>query len=352
MATIREVAKRAGVSIASVSRVMNNDSKYKMTDETRLRIETAIRELDYHQRELKKEKRITNQHTAHSQMLTGRREQKKRIQSRIGCILRITKKKFNDPYYMSILSSIESRLSELGYQISFIKTGAELESKALLQSLFANEVKGVILMEDLPDETYNFIRKACPNIVGIDTHRKDIDNIAYNHYEVAELAVNHLVEKGHKKIGYIGGQGEHGLITCSQRCRGFRYTMESYGLPINEKWILDSEWDEDKCNHLVNELIKTGDYPDAFFVGSDLMAMATLNALYENNIKVPSQVAIASVTDLDITRFSNPPLTTVHIPMDEIGFAAADMLAARMEGYSMLPQRITLPTRLVVRSST
>lgn len=352
MSTIRDVAKHAGVSIASVSRVLNDDRQYKMTDETKLKIEQAIRELDYHPREVKKGASGLPSHIAPSQLLTGRREQKKRTQAKIGCVLRVTRRKFNDPYYMSILSSIESRLSELGYQISFIKTGAELMNPSILTSAITPDVKGLVIMEDLSDETYSYLRSVCPCIVGIDTHRSDIDNVAYDHYEAAGIAVEHLINRGYTKIGYIGGQGEHFTIQSSQRYRGFRYTMETHGLPVEDDWVIDSEWDEELCSRLLDKMCRENNLPQAFFVGSDLMAMATMNVMHAHNISIPSQIAVMGLTDLDITRFSNPPLSTVHVPIEEIGMAAADMLIARIEGYSMAPQKITLSSKLVVRSST
>lgn len=105
---------------------------------------------------------------------------------------------------MSILSGVETQLQENGYELSFIKTGAELEDKKTLYSTFSNSITGLILMESLSNETYHFIRNQVPCIVGIDTKWEDIDNVGYDHYNVSNLAVQHLISKGHKKIGYIG----------------------------------------------------------------------------------------------------------------------------------------------------
>ena len=116
---------------------------------------------------------------------------------KIGCVLSVTKDKYNDPYFMSILSGVEERLLSAGYNISFIRTGIELNDSKILFHTFSEPITGLILMESLNGETYEYIRKQVPYIVGIDTERGDIDNVGYDHYNVASMAVNHLIDKGH-----------------------------------------------------------------------------------------------------------------------------------------------------------
>ena len=154
MTTIRDVAKRANVSTATVSRVLNNDSKYKMTEETKQRVLEAVSELNYE---------LPPASLKHSAAPT--------TDAKIGCILRVTKKKFNDPYFMSILSAAEDRLREKGYEISFIRNGAEMTTRAQLLSTFQTPISGLILMDQLEDEIYDYVRKQVPHIVGISTNR-------------------------------------------------------------------------------------------------------------------------------------------------------------------------------------
>lgn len=333
MPTIRDVAKLARVSTATVSRVLNNDLTYKMTNETKQRVLDAVSTLNY---ELP---------TSSPKPVPSANDTK------IGCILKLTKKKFNDPYFMTILSAAEDRLRKKGYELAFMRTSSELEDRTHLLSLFQTPVSGIILMDDLDDEIYHFIRKQVPHIVGISTTRNDIDNIGYDRFGIACEATEYLIKKGHTKIGFIGGGGLTKNIKCSHRYRGFQTAMHCANLPINEKWVIDCEWDEDLCAQKVDELCATGDYPTALFVSSDLMAMATMNRFYNNNIKVPDDVAIVSVTDIEVAKYANPPLTTYHIPAEEIGHVAADQLLARINGYDLLPQKILLPSNLIVRGT-
>ena len=332
MATIREVAKLAGVSTATVSRVLNNDSTYKMTDETKQRVLDAVSALQY---ELPA--------TAPKPTVLP--------DTKIGCILKLTKRKFDDPYFMSILSAAEDRLRKKGYELAFMRTSSELEDRAQLQALFQTPVSGIILMDDLDEEIYQYIRKHVPHIVGISTNYKDIDNIGYDRFGIAYEATKYLIAKGHTRIGFIGSGGVTKNIKNSQRYRGFQTAMHCANIPINENWVIDCEWDEDLCAQKIDELCATGDYPTALFVSSDLIAMASMNRFYANNIKVPDDVAILSVTDIEVAKYANPPLTTYHIPAEEIGYVAADLLISRINGYDLLPHRVMLPSNLIVRGT-
>ncbi len=337
MSTIRDVAKLANVSTATVSRVLNNDLTYKMTDETKKRVWDAIKELQYE---------VPARPPKHKKPIPAFNAQHK-----IGCILSVTRKKYNDPYFMSILSGVEKRLNEKGCEIAFVKTGVELENQTDLVNVFQKPITGLILMETLNSETYNYVRKHVPHIVGIDTCRADIDNVGYDHYRVAYTATRHLISKGHTNIGYIGGSGESHNIRDSRRYQGYYMAMSTAGLTVEGKWVINCNWDEDLCAVQVDNLCKSGDYPSAFLAGSDLTAMIAMNSFYNHGISVPQDVAVMGLSDIEMSKYSNPPLTTVHVPTEEMGIVATDILLSRINGNKLLPQTILLPTKLVARDS-
>lgn len=339
MSTIREVAKYANVSVATVSRVLNNDTKYKMTDETRQRVLDAVKQLDYNPATLKR-KKSSSSNTDNL------------LKAKIGCILRVTKKGYNDPYYLSILAGVERQLRESGIDLAFIKAGPVLQDKNTLSSIFTDPLDGLILMEPLNDNTYHYIKKRVPHIVGIDTLRDDIDDVGYDHLQNGILATKHLIDKGHKEIGFIGGSGETDDIKDSQRYQGYIIAMHKAGLPIHEKWIIDCKWNEDECVDKVDQLCKSKHFPSAFFAASDLMAMAAMKSFYMNGVSVPEKVAVIGMSDIEMSQYSNPPLTTYHVPKEEIGKIAANLLLSRIQGFQSLPQKIILPTTFIERNST
>lgn len=334
MATIRDVAKLANVSTASVSRVLNNDSKYKMTEETKLRVLEAVNQLGY--------KLPTS---------TIKQSATPTLDGKIGCVLRQNRKTYNDPYFMSILSAAEDKLRENGYEITFIRTGPDADNLANLLDNLQVPLSGLLLMDELDEEDFRLLHKKVPHIVGISSPRTDIDNIDYDRLGISCFATEHLIAAGHTNIGFIGGGGHCKDITTSVRYRGYQTAMHCAKLPINEMWVLDCEWDEDLCAQKIDELCKTDNYPSAFFVSSDLMAIAAMNSFYSNQIRVPEDVAIISVTDIDVAKYTNPPLTTFHIPTEEMGIVAAEMLLKRINGYALLPQKIILPCEMIKRGT-
>jgi len=339
MSTIRDIAKLANVSIATVSRVLNDDSKYKMTEETKQRVLNAAKQLNYNLDAIKRKK-------------SSGPKSNKPLKAKIGCILRVTKKGYNDPYYMAVLAGVEEQLREAGIDLAFIKSGPVLHDKSVLNSIFNEPLDGLILMDPLNDHIYNFIKKRVRHIVGIDTLRNDIDDVGYDHLQNGILATQHLIDKGHTEIGFIGGSGESGDIRDSQRYQGYIIAMHKAGLPVNEEWVIDCRWYEDECIEKIDRLCKSNHLPTAFFAASDLMAMAAMKSFYMNGIAVPERVAVIGMSNIEMSQYSNPPLTTYHVPKEELGRIAANIMLARIQGFKSLPLKITLPTTFVERNST
>lgn len=340
MSTIRDVAKLANVSAATVSRVLNNDSTYKITDETRAKVWEAVTKLNYKLSSNAKRQSPASANAAVNSDI------------KIGCVLSVTKDKYNDPYFMAILSGAEEQLLSKGHDIAFIKTGHELGDQKVLFNTFNEPISGLILMESLHTETYDYLRQRVPHIVGIDTGRLEIDNIGYDHHHVSAIAVEHLISKGYKKIGFIGGSGLQGNIRYSERYRGYYAAMHAAELEVDPQCVIDCMWDESIVIERINQLIDAQHYPTAFFVASDLMAMAALSALYNKGISVPDEVAIIGLSNIEMSRYCSPPLSTIHIPAKEIGKVAVELLLARINGDELPPRRVLLPTELIARSST
>lgn len=340
MSTIREVATLAGVSPATVSRVINHDTHYKMTDETRERVWKAIAELNY-----------KPPFTPSEQINSIRRVSTANLsQHNFGCVLNVRGGKYNDPYYMTILSGFEKELHSKGCEVAFIRTNEELLNEELLCSCFNDSLDGVLLMNTLYDRTYNFILGRTNNIVGLDTEHTSIDNVAYDHYEVADIAVRHLVSCGYKRIGFIGGDERY--LLSSKRFKGYYSSLHAYGLEFNPDWVICSDWNDELCETRLTHAYANGLLPDAYFAASDLMAMAALRCFYNLGIRVPDDIGIIGLTNIEMSRFSNPPLTTISLPAFDMGRAAADVLINHLNGDRGEPRNITLRSSLIIRSST
>ncbi len=339
MSTIRDVAALANVSAATVSRVLNHDTKYKMTDETIERVWKAVAELNY-----------KAPSSSGEQVRPGRRPAASQTMHKFGCILNVQGGKYNDPYYLSILSGFEKSIMEKGYDVSFIRTDEELKDPQILYKTFDDPVSGLIIMNTLTDETFQYIKKQTPYIVGIDTAHDSIDNVAYDHYSVAFMAVEHLYERGYREIGFIGGDEE--TMKKSRRFNGYFAALHSLGLTYRPEWVLASGWDEKKCDEKIRSAHAAGNLPRSFFVASDIMAIGALHTFYDLGLSVPDDVAVIGLSNIEISKYSNPPLTTISLPIYEMGQVAADVLLSRIGGDTLPNRVITLGATLLKRAST
>ena len=340
MSTIRDVAALANVSAATVSRVLNHDTKYKMTEETIERVWKAVAELGY--------KAPTS---SQDQMrYVHRPEISSQNTHKFGCILNVQGGKYNDPYYLSILSGFEEAVMKKGYEISFIRTNQELENPKVLYSTFQNPVSGVIIMNTLEESTFSYLKNQTPYIVGIDTDHTDIDNIAYDHYGAAFMAIQHLMSRGYKRIGFIGGFAEN--MKTSRRYNGYYSALHCFNLEYNPEWVLASNWDEEHCESVIREAYEKKVLPDAYFVASDLMAIGVLRTLFDLGVKVPEQVAVIGLSNIEISKYSNPPLSTIALPIHDMGRVAARTLFDRIEGDDTPAKVVTLSAEVLRRSST
>ena len=178
-----------------------------------------------------------------------------------------------------------------------------------------------------------------------------IDNVEYDHPRVSRMAVEYLYQKGYREIGFIGGSPDGGPLRKSRRYRSYLETMAELGLEVRPEWVLSCDWDDQKCAELVTAAAGGPGLPRAFYAASDLMGMAALRTLYQLNVRVPDQVAVIGMSDIEMSRYANPPLTTIHVPTKEMGTVCARVITERVRGDAFLPMRFILPSWLVIRDS-
>ena len=336
MSSIRDVARLAGVSPATVSRILNNDQTYKTTPETRQNVLKAVIELAY--KPLVKKRKKPKAVDSHPKMA-------------IGCLLASTKGKYSDPFYLSILDGIESELEKLNGTVTAIHTEQELENKEILDRLINARLDGLVMMRPLSEPLFKLLKSYIPHIVGTDTGHMPIDSVEYDHFRVSKMAVEYLYAKGHREIGFIGGGTRNMALSKSRRYRSYKETMADLGLTVRPEWVLDCAWDDQLCMKLVEKVFKTGHMPTAFYAASDLMAMAALRALFNCGIRVPEEVAMMGMSNIEMSPYANPPLTTIDVPTIEIGIAVARTIVNRIQGDTTLPKHILLPSTLIERDS-
>jgi len=334
MSTMRDIARLANVSVATVSRVINNDKTYRMRQETHDRVWKAIAQTEYQ---------------VPPPRVDGARDGTQQNR-RVGCVLSIVQEKYRDPYFMTVLSGIEARFAHHGYTLDFLRTRAELKDRAALRDILEDPPGALILMDTLEPTLYRALRAKIPVCVGVDTRHEDIDNVGYDRFATAKSAAEHLIACGHRDIAFIGGSPS-GQLETSERYVGYRCALFAAGLSAPEAWAHNCRWDALTCMAQVREMMEQPRRPTAICAASDLMAIAALSALYSMNISVPDQVGVIGITNIELSKFSSPPLTTFEIPAYEIGLVMVDLIHGRLTEGFPVPRRVLLPTRLIERES-
>lgn len=331
MANIRAVAAEAGVSIATVSRILSGDAGFQATAQTRQIVLDAATRLHY-----------APPPAAHKQ---------KKIQ--FGCVLAFTAEKYSDPFFTSILSAAEEECDRLGAVISVVRNFNELRNPVVLQELLNTGLSGILLMERIQEELLHHIEKRIPNILFIDNDEADyqFDGVGFDHSDANKKVMRCLIARGYRRIAIISGSSPNDPFSDSIRLMTYREALRRAGLPYDESYVKDCAWDLDLCAKQTRELMSLASPPDAIFAGSDSLATAILGTIYAMGLHCPDDIGVIGFNNINLSAHMVPPLTTIGIPTREIGIAAAQRLMEMVQGQGGCKRKILFPTELIIRGS-
>lgn len=326
MATIKDIAERAGCSIATVSRVLNYDKSLSVSDEMKQKIFQVAEELDYRKKSAKK---IASYKIAIVNWYTDKEE-------------------LEDMYYMSIRLGIESKCAELQIQV---------EKTFLNRQEISEGIDGIIAVGKFNLQQVALLREKTNNIVFVDCSPDDdlYDSVVSNFTKATENVLNHFIDKGHKNIGFIGGRETYKDVL--EEIEDPRKVMFEKLLSGKELYNAKNEYvgtfSVTDGYELMKQAIKEHgeELPTAFFLGNDAMAIGALKALHEEDIKVPERVSIIGVNDISVSKYVHPPLSTVKVYTSLMGETAVDMLVERIE-ERQIPKKVILSTKLEIRESS
>lgn len=325
MSNIREVAKAAGVSITSVSKILSNDLAFRATDDTRARVLEAARALNY-------------------------RYAARKNQIHIGCIMSLTYS-YSDPYFNDILNGIQAYCSTHNATISLIVNYAQCQEMNAGLEKQLSELDGLIIT-DLPEEHLDLITRFHTKIVFVDNFVNDFCNVGYNAVYANQLIMDHLLDCGYTRIAYIGGPSEHCDFQYTSRMMVFRETLLKHGIPYDSELIYDCNWNSELCARQVQELLSKHPDTQVIFAGSDSLAIVILAQLNKLGLKCPDDIGVVGCNDIELAQNFTPPLTTLKLPSVEMGEKAAEVLIQQIKNNTTLNLQILLPVELKVRKST
>ncbi|MGL4345861.1 MAG: LacI family DNA-binding transcriptional regulator [Cellulosilyticaceae bacterium] len=327
MATIKDIAERAGVSIATVSRVLNLDQQLSVSEETKKRIFEAAEALDY---------------------VTMKSRRTKKQKYTVGIVHWYTaEQELRDPYYLSIRMAAEKRCEKEGVSVKYLPLEADpKESK---------DLDGVIAIGKFGKKEVKSLESLSDNLVFVDCSPlpQKHDSVIIDYEVGVQEALAYLMDLGHEKIAYIGGceYGDRGeeLLT-DYREVAYRTFMLSKQL-LHEDWILRGMFEPEDGYRLMNTILDGKQIPTAVFVASDPMALGAYKALSERNLRVPEDVSIIGFNDMQAAKFLTPALTTIKVYTDYMGEVAVETLMERMTSKRKISKKIALPTFLIKRES-
>ncbi|HEX2980471.1 MAG TPA: LacI family DNA-binding transcriptional regulator [Anaerolineaceae bacterium] len=336
MASINDVAKRAGVSITTVSRVLNN-SAHPVNSETRERVQEAIKELNFMPNQLARA--LANEKTHLIGVIVG---------------------DGSDPYFANIVRGISDTAQENGYLTIICNTEripqVELSFLGLLRDYNADAIVfaggGIIdprYQDDLREIVADLQAREVP-IIALSSQYLDVPQVKIDDISAAKEMTDYLVGLGHRRIGFI--TGPMNLITSLLRLEGYKQGLAQAGIEYDPELVYEGEFSYESGKQASIVLMGRDNPPTAIFGSDDQDALGCLFQLRTSGYHIPEQVSVAGFDDIEFTQYVYPALTTVHVPMQHIGEIGVRQVLKALGQTDPLEPIHTIPHRLVIRAST
>ncbi len=330
--TLEDIARLAGVSRSTVSRVVNNHPSVR--PEVRQRVWDVIREVGY------------QPHAAARSLATNRT-------NIIGLVIpEAVSTLFTDPFFPLLIRGITDACYTHNYHLMLALFSTPDQEEDLYNRLLKSRyLDGVVLASTRVDDllVQRLLDDGIPFVsIGRHTDTRvsyvDVDNVAG-----ARMAVEHLLRRGYQRIATI--TGPLNMAAGQDRLLGYKQALAAHRVPLDEALIQEGDFTEGGGLAAMERLLDVQPRPTAVFVASDTMAMGALRAIRRAGLEVPADIAIVGFDDVPQAAFMNPPLTTVRQPIELLGATAVDILADQVTGKTDIPQRVVLMPELVVRAT-
>lgn len=326
--TIKDVARKSGVSTATVSRIINGLEGY--SEETRLKVMNAINELGYKRNAVAANLKIKKTHT-------------------IGVLM----PKIDTGFYTKILNGIEDAAHKSNYSVIICNTGSlGVRTSEYLDVLCERQVDGIIACSMSPKEGFDekIVETHIPSVlVSTLSYRFLLPYVRVDDYQASYAAVSYLIKNGHKKVAMIAGPLSD-PIAGVQRINGYKQALIDHGIGINEKNIKYSDFNFQAGKESMIELLRDKDEFTAIFAVCDTVALGALSAAYEKGISIPDDISIIGYDNTKEALMAIPPLTTVAQPLSEMGKKAFDMIVKKITTKNEV-ESIIMPYKIIERAT-
>lgn len=338
MASIRDIAKMAGVSAASVSRILNNDKTFSINENTRKRVIDIANRLHY-----SKEKNLKSPRRTNSEMS-------------IGLILRHnSESELRDPYFLAIHRGIEEEAAQWRLQVSKVFGMRDTDKDWDQLSRYG----AIIMVGQMTEEAMDMVMQRNKNLVLVDNYISDekFDRIQTDFTDKTFKVLDLLYRYGHRNIAFVGGRSsivnvDGSRINSRREVRAVAYEswMDLHGL---HRYINTNigHWEAEDALKMTSKLLQEKELPTAIVVASDPMAMGVYKAINNAGLKIPDDISIVSFDDVEMNRYLTPTLSSIKMDSEEMGRIAVKVAREKMIGNRKMPIQIVCASDLKVRDS-
>jgi len=329
MATIKDVAQRAGVGVGTVSRVLNQSGPVSAA--TRARVLAAITELEFRPNHSARQLATAQTYT-------------------IGVIVPFLTR----PFYVAVLRGIEAVLANTHYnlQIFNVET-AEKRDYYFTELPYRSRIDGLIVLSLVLSDAHvaRLLGAGIPTLL-LDTCHPALPSLAIDNVAGAQTAVEHLIELGHRRIAYISGlaQPELDFRSNCERLSGYQAALRAHGLSEQPEYVIMAGDGREMGLRMTEQLLALAEPPTALFAASDELAMGAIQAAQRRGLRIPEQLAVIGYDDIELAALLG--LTTIRQPMTEMGQHGVERLLRLLTARETPPEHTTLPVELVVRATT
>ncbi|MBI3230944.1 MAG: LacI family DNA-binding transcriptional regulator [Burkholderiales bacterium] len=329
MATMKQVAEKAGVSTSTVSHVLNNTRI--VSPDAKARVQEAISTLRYIPSAVARSLKNDRTHT-------------------IGMMIPNN----SNPYFAEVIQGVEDASFQFGYNIILCNSYDDPKKQAAyVRVLLEKRIDGLILVASGSDSalTQLLADEALPKVL-VDREVAGVaaDFIQADHEQGAYLATKYLLDLGHRNIACVSGPKD--LLSSRDRVSGYLRALKEYGVKFRLDCLVNSDFTSQGGYDAFQQLLALPQRPSAIFVSNDLMAIGGLCAASAAGVRIPDQLSVVGYDDIALASFTTPPLTTIAQPKHEIGGVTARALVERMLDHTLPFKREKLPTKLIIRGST
>jgi DNA-binding LacI/PurR family transcriptional regulator len=329
-----DVARKSGVSRTTVSFVLNNVPGVSISEATRQRVLEAAKELNYHPDSIGRK------------LASGR-------SNTLGLVLRQSQEQvFADALLPQVLLGVEQAATTQGYQV-LLKPLEPEDKSGYMHLVQENHVDGIILSGPRQDDTeiVRLHREGLPIMLMGQLPASGIPFVDVDAVEGSCRAVNHLIERGHRRVGMITNASLE-YTSARQRRAGYVKALKASGIKVDNAMVREGNYTPASGFTAMQALLEVSPRPTAVFIASDVVSLGAIQAIKLAGLKIPQDIAIVSFDDIPLAEYYDPPLTSIRLPAYGLGWAAGERLVRLMQGDNLDQQGIFLESDLIIRRSS